>query len=110
MFRLPREAVIAREKLTQYLLIPLTKDDKSKFLAQAGYTLKNWEQLEHALRSQVLTEPAEFLETTRYGDKYAIHAQLQGPNGTDLKILTIWMMTDGQAKFVTLVPDQGESS
>lgn len=43
---LPADAVIAEAKLTQYLLVPLPKDDKSKFLQKAGYTLDNWQQLE----------------------------------------------------------------
>ncbi|WP_242042393.1 hypothetical protein [Leptolyngbya sp. FACHB-541] len=41
---LPLGAAIAEEKLTKYLLVPLPKDDKSKFLQQAGYTLENWQQ------------------------------------------------------------------
>jgi hypothetical protein len=69
---LASDAVIAEEKLTNYLLVPLPKDDKSKFLHQAGYTLENWQQLEADLRSQVLTQTAQFLEETPYGTKYRI--------------------------------------
>jgi hypothetical protein len=85
----------------------LPKDDKSKFLAQAGYTLENWQQLEQNLRTQVLTQPAELLETNRYGEKYAIRACLRGVNGVELNTLTIWMVTKGTTRFVTLVPDKG---
>ncbi|MFM6401554.1 DUF6883 domain-containing protein, partial [Planktothrix sp.] len=55
MVFLPQDSIIAESKLTQYLLVPLPKDDKSKFLAQAGYTLDNWQQLEQDLRNQILT-------------------------------------------------------
>lgn len=103
---LPLDAAIAEEKLTKYLLVPLPKDDKSKFLQQAGYTLENWQQLEADLRSQILTQPAEFLEKTLYGNKYAIKATLKGVNGLELEIITIWMLTDQKAKFVTLVPNR----
>ncbi|WP_347405004.1 DUF6883 domain-containing protein [Nodosilinea sp. LEGE 06152] len=106
---LPQDAVIAKEKLTQYLLVLLPKDDKSKFLAQAGYSLTNWQQLEQDIRTQVLSQPAEFLETTRHGDKYCISTKLRGVNGIELSILTIWMVANGTTKFVTLVPDKGES-
>ncbi|WP_242042394.1 DUF6883 domain-containing protein [Leptolyngbya sp. FACHB-541] len=58
------------------------------------------------LRSQILTQPAEFLEETPYGSKYAIKATLKGVNGLELEIITIWMLTDQQAKFVTLVPNR----
>jgi hypothetical protein len=88
----PQDAIIPTAKLTQYLLVALPKNDKSKFLAQAGYTLENWQQLEQDLRLQVLTQAAEYLETTRYGDKYGIRSCLRGPNGTELTILTVWIV------------------
>ena len=103
---LPSNATIAEEKLTKYLLVPLPKDDKSKFLQQAGYTLDNWQQLEVDLRSQVLIKPAQFVEQTLYGKKYKIQATLTGVNGVKLDIITIWMVTDQQVKFVTLVPNR----
>ena len=104
---LPQNAIIAEEKLTQYLLVSLPKDDKSKFLAQAGYTLDNWQQLDQDLRAQVLTQPADFVETTRYGKKYFIRAHLRGSNEVKLSILTVWMVENGTTRFVTLVPDKG---
>jgi hypothetical protein len=52
--KLSHDATIAEAKLTKYLLIWREADDKSKFLAQAGYTLENWQQLEAALKSQIL--------------------------------------------------------
>lgn len=104
---LPQDAIIAEEKLTKYLLVLLLKDDKSKFLAQAGYTLENWQQLEQDLRAQVLTQPAELIETNRYGEKYAIRARLRGSNDVELNILTIWIVKNGTTRFVTLVPDKG---
>jgi hypothetical protein len=91
-----------------YLLVPLPKDDKSKFLAQAGYTLENWQQLEQGIRNQILSQPAEFLETTRYGRKYCIHDTLQGVNKVEISVLTIWMVTQDTTRFVTLVPNRGE--
>jgi hypothetical protein len=101
---LPTNAAIAEEKLTKYLLVLLPKDDKSQFLQRAGYTLDNWEQLEIDLRTQILTQPARFVETTIYGNKYRIDAILRGVNGVELEVTTIWMLADQQAKFVTLVP------
>jgi len=104
---LPQDAIITAEKLTKYLLVLLPKDDKSKFLAKAGYTLDNWQQLEQDLRTQVLTQPAELIEVNRYGEKYAIRACLRGTNGLELNILTIWIVANNTTKFVTLVPDKG---
>lgn len=38
--------IMAKEKLTQYLLLPRRKNDKSGYLARAGYSLTNWDRLE----------------------------------------------------------------
>jgi hypothetical protein len=103
---LPTNAAIAEEKLTKYLLVLLPKDDKSQFLQKAGYTLESWQQLEIDLRAQILTQPARFVETTVYGNKYRIDAVLRGVNGVELEVTTIWMLTNQQAKFVTLVPNR----
>ena len=107
MVFLPQNAIIPEEKLTKYLLVLLPKDDKSKFLAQAGYTLDNWQQLEQDLLTQVLTQPAELVETNCYGKKYLIRACLQGNNQVELNVLTVWMVTNDMTRFVTLVPDKG---
>ena len=106
--KLPADAVIARDKLTGYLLRKLPENDKSGFLALAGYTPETPERLEADLRAQILTQNADFIETTEYGGKYRIRADLTGPNGRRLPVLTIWLMEDatGTTKFITLYPDK----
>ena len=47
------EILIPGNKLTQYLLILRLEDDKSKFLAQTGFTLKNPDALEQAIRQLI---------------------------------------------------------
>ena len=104
--KLPADAVIARDKLTGYLLRKLPENDKSGFLALAGYTPETPERLETGLRAQILTHDADFIETTEYGGKYRIRGDLTGPNGRRLRVLTIWLMEDatGNTKFITLYP------
>lgn len=97
-------AIISPNKLTNYLLIPLPKDDKSQYLAQGGYTLNNWQQLERDLREQILTLEAQPTLKTKYGQKYQIIGSLICPNGLILKIKTIWIVTEEATKFVTLFP------
>lgn len=43
--KLPADLEITPEKLTNYLLVKLPRNDKSKFLAMAGYGMSNWEVL-----------------------------------------------------------------
>ncbi len=65
-------------------------------------------KLERDLRKQILTLDAKLTENTEYGSMYEIRGKLTGPNGTGLKVVTIWMMDDitYQTKFITLYPDK----
>jgi hypothetical protein len=106
--KLPPNTVIAPRKVTEYLLRLRIEDDKSVFLALAGYTRDNADLLLRDIRQQFLPLEAEFFEQTEYGSKYRIRGTLTGPNGRALRVVTIWMKEDttNQTKFVTLFPDK----
>jgi hypothetical protein len=106
--KLPPDTIIATTKLDEYLLRHRDEDDKSGFLALAGYTLENVDRLLNDLRTQLLPLDAEFFDQTEYGAKYQIRGTLTGPNGRVLPVVSIWMKEDatGKAKFVTLFPDK----
>jgi hypothetical protein len=107
--QLPRDAVIATAKLTRYLLTWREVDDKSKFLARAGYGQENWQQLEADLRNQILPiEAVPSNEPNRFGDVYEIRGVLSGVNGVNLAVVTIWMIEyeTHQTKFITLYPNK----
>lgn len=107
--KLPTDSEIARIKVTHYLLKLRDEDDKSKFLSQAGYTPAQADKLLEDLRT-LLNSDAVFIQTTEYGDKYRIRGILTGPNGTQLRIVSVWMTeaATGRTKFVTLYPDKDE--
>ena len=106
--KLSADATIAPAKVRDYLLQWRAKDDKSRWLAQAGYTAQNWQVLMQDLRDQILPMEATWLEHSRYGDTYAIQGKLTGPNGTALAVRTIWMieLETGITKFITMYPDK----
>jgi hypothetical protein len=106
--KLPADSIIAREKLTQYLLVRQSRGDKSGYLELAGYTQDNPDQLLRDLREQVLPQEATPLEHNFYGQFYEIHTTLTGPSGRRLGVRTIWMTEhlSGRTKFITLIPDQ----
>jgi len=110
--KLPSDSLIARDKLTRYLLVSQTRGDKSSFLAKAGYTLDNADQLLQDLRLQVLPFEARPLESNQFGQFYEIRSGLTGPNGVKLDVRTIWITEhlSGTTKFVTLIPDKGRTS
>lgn len=106
--KLSQDAVISERKIKEYLLTTRREDDKSGFLALAGYSLQNWRELERDLRREVEEGDAHLIRTTRYGEIYHIKGQLKGPNGTILDVITVWICLDatGETRFVTLVPDK----
>lgn len=103
--RIPADAIIADEKLTRYLLVHRPSDDKSKFLAQAGFTIYNWPVLRQAIRA--LADAAEAVEENadEYGVFFQVRGSLSGPAGI-LHVKLVWMRRaiDGRFYFVTLVP------
>lgn len=104
--KIPPDAIIPDEKLTRYLLVPREQDDKSKFLAKAGFTADNPEQLKLAI--QQLADQVDALEdrSNEYGIFYRVEGQLTGINDTNLSVITIWLnrKVDGKFQFITLKP------
>lgn len=108
--KLPEDTLIDREKLTRYLLVLRKRNDKSKWLNQAGYILEDWQVLETDLRNQILSIEATPIEKTKYGQMYEISGKLVGPNGKILSVRTIWITESatGNTKFITMYPTRGE--
>ena len=109
--RLPDEAiVIPREKLTRYLLVARVEDDKSKYLAQAGFTMERADELEMAIRELARQFDAEQDASNVYGVFYRVTGDLVGLNGRRLPVVTIWIaLTNAPVsyRFVTLKPAKG---
>jgi len=104
--QLPSDSIIPEDKITRYLLVPRIKDDKSKFLAQAGFTQENPEELLLAIRQLAATNEAIEENTNEYGTFYIVEGNLQGINNRDLAVITIWLQSkhDGNFRFITLKP------
>jgi len=100
------------EKLTRYLLVPREWDDKSKFLAQAGFTRENPHWLLASLRKLAVTAEAEQDRVSEYGEFLRADGELLGPNGRRLEVVTIWLRSrsDGRVRFVTLKPRKEKKS
>jgi hypothetical protein len=105
----PTDGIIARSKLTDYLLRPLEKDDKSGYLAAAGFTQENPDALENAIRAATASGEAMMDRHDRFGMFYRIRANLKGPAGV-IPVVIIWMCrNDGVYSFVTLYPDKEQT-
>jgi hypothetical protein len=106
--KLPADVVIAQEKLRHYLLLPHEENDKSKFLTMAGYTLANWETLNHDLGQLAIIQDISITEPSLYGTKCEVCGQLRGPNGRTLPVVPVWITlhATGETRLVTLFPDR----
>lgn len=107
--KIPVDAIVPSEKLTRYWLVPKARNDKSAFLAQAGFTQANPEILLAAIRD--LAAQAEALEdnANEYGVFYQVIGHLMGINGVSLAVVTIWLerRVDSKFQFITLKPYRG---
>jgi hypothetical protein len=80
-------AVIAQDKLTDYLLNTRHRrgGTKARLLEQFGYIVQNWRQLEADIRSCLAAE-VDVVRTTEYGTRYEIRMTLQTPLGVPLMV------------------------
>ena len=106
--KLPENSILAPEKFHGYLLKKMPDNDKSIFLAIAGYSLENWNLLVNDIRTQILPLDAVFERETPFGNLYEIRGIITGPNGKTLKVVSIWMIESKSkvSKFITLYPDK----
>ena len=103
--KIPDNALIHKRKLTHYLLVRRLKNDKSGFLAQAGFTIDYPELLETAIRQLINENDAILDDSNEYGSIYLVEGNLIGPMKT-LSTVTVWIQlaSDKSFRFVTLKP------
>jgi len=76
--KLPPDAYIDPRKITDYLLKPLEDSDKSAFLARAGYTEENPEDLLSDIRKQLL--PLEAVDLVRSPSAGSMRSMASSPD------------------------------
>ena len=84
------------------------ENDKSVFLALAGYTLATWAVLQSDLHDLARSHEVTDVLTSPYGIKHEVRGVLTGPNGRLLRIVTVWITLEatGETRFVTLFPER----
>src|SRR5437868_5627492 len=103
---IPPDAIIAPDKIRRYLLIPRLIDDKSRYLARAGFDQSTATELEIAIRKVTAENDAIVERVNEHGTYYNVHGLLTGPNAMVLPVMLVWLQRlDGAFSFVTLIPD-----
>jgi hypothetical protein len=105
--RMPEDLIVPDAKIAQYLLVPKARNDKSRFLTQAGFTPENPESLKLAIQNQAIDKEAIEEKSNEYGTFYQVAGELIGVNGVSLSVVTVWLQRqiDGKFQFVTLKPN-----
>lgn len=103
--RIPRNAVVPKPKLRDYLLSRKEIDDKSIFLNSAGFSPDNWQDLELAILALAATTEAHEDGKSVYGTFWRNEGLLQGPL-KPVAVVMIWIQwaSDDSFHFVTLKP------
>jgi hypothetical protein len=101
-------AIVAREKITDYLLSLTHEDGKGKaaYFIRRGFASERWEALSAALREHACAHDVAGVATNEHGTRYRIEGTLMTPDGRQPFIRSIWITEQGVAepKFVTAYP------
>ena len=108
--RLPNaeQAVVAREKITEYLLSFTSREGagKARFFYSFGFRTEEWEEFAEALRSLCLRNAVAEIEETEYGIKHVIIGNITTPDGRNPMIITVWQLDHGAdfPRFISAYP------
>jgi hypothetical protein len=110
--KMPSGLVIQDRKLTDYLLVYQDEDDKSEFLALAGYRIQNWQRLKQDILKAVEDCEIEMVIPTDWGTRFRMRSRWEGLNGRVLRVVTVWQQDEGSdvIRLLTLYPDKSTSA
>src|ERR1035437_10281228 len=89
---IPKDAIIAEEKIRDYLLKPQAVDDKSRYLSLVGYTQEEYWELLRDIREQMHPAEAYLQRSNEFGDFFEAGGVLIGPNGREIGVRSIWVV------------------
>ena len=92
-------AIVDLEKLTGYFLNPEHPRGKHKarvFAAALGFTAENANDFRAALLSAAATTDAQPGASDRFGDRYMLEFEINGPRGTAV-VKSTWIVRRGES-------------
>lgn len=112
IMKLPRysEAIIPKEKFTQYALNPRKDIDKSRaFELALGYTMENVDELIAQIHDKLSEYNAIKKDDKGWGNRYEVKMELTGPNGKTAKVITAWIddKKAGEMRLTSAYIDKG---
>jgi hypothetical protein len=101
-------AIVARDKLTGYLLNTSHKrgGPKARLLVSLGYRSDDPQRLEADLRAQHLPLDVARTHDNAYGTVYEIEGPINTPGGKHVRFCSVWQVDTGTEvpRFITMYP------
>lgn len=99
--------IIPSSKLTRYALDPSAPYGRHKailFEKVLGFTQENYLDLVFQLETKALENEAVFRSEDRFGKHYTVDLLIEGTEGRQATVRTIWLITEGstEANLTTL--------
>jgi filamentous hemagglutinin len=99
-------AVVAREKLEDYLLNPRHELGRHKarvFAAALGIHRPDWEYLRDRIEAGVVDASVTSIRETPWGRLYEVVVPIEGLNGQTRRVMTVWLVPPAHEppRFVT---------
>ena len=102
------QALVEREKITEYLLSTTHPSGRSKalFFLRFGFSTDSWEDFAESLRLQASANDVVEVEDTEYGLRYYIDGTIEAPDGRSPEVRTVWQFDSGNdyPRLVTAFP------
>ena len=78
-------AIVASEKVTNYLLNPAHPDNagKAEFFATLGFNREDWQKLADAFRKLAQSAEVSKSMTSPHGQKYILDGRIEAPSGKE---------------------------
>jgi hypothetical protein len=92
-------AIVDRQKLTGYCLNPEHPRGKHKarvFATALGFTAENADDLRTALLTAAATAEAQPAASDRFGDRYVLEFEINGPRGAGV-VRSTWIVRRGES-------------
>ena len=99
-----RQARVAREKITGYLLAENPESGRGKpgFFIRFGFRAENWRELADALKAAAEEYDVVEIEETPFGIQYAVEGWLYTPDERNPYVRIIWQI-DHESDYPRLI-------
>ena len=111
--RLPNaeQAIVAREKITDYLLSETSERGrhKSRFFRSFGFHPDRWQEFAEVLQVQGSAYEVAQVMDTIHGRSYTVVGEIETPDQRNPRIRTVWLIEPGSnvPRFITAYPRAG---